>query len=100
MLGNKVGWLMSVLIALATGWIIVTFGRAPAIARPSGQFANLTAPIKLPVAPAEALPNVMTEGRDAGQEYRAAIQAYLGNASSCDKTGQNYYARRGKLPAI
>ena len=100
MFGNKQGWIISVLIAAAMGWILVKFGQAPAIAKPSGQFVNLTQPIKLPIVPAEALPGVMTEDRDAGEQYRQAIQAYMDDRKTYDKAEPKYYDRRDKLPAI
>jgi hypothetical protein len=100
MFGNRQGWIMSALIVLAMGWIIVKLGRVPGIAKPSGEFTNLTAPIKLPIGPAEALPNVMTEDRDAGDLYRQAIAAYVKDPKPYDKSEPKYYDRRDKLPAI
>jgi hypothetical protein len=100
MYGNRPGWLISVLIAVAMGWMIFNFGRAPAIGKPSGQFKNLAEPIKLPIPPDQALPGVMTQDRDAGEQYRQAIEAYLTDRRTYDKSEPKYYDRRDKLPAI
>ena len=48
------------------GWMIWSSATSRRLAKPSGQFKNLAEPIKLPVAPAERCPDVMTEDRDAG----------------------------------
>jgi hypothetical protein len=43
---------------------------------PSGQFVNLRDPIKLPVSPDEALPDLLTQDRDAGEQYWQAVELY------------------------
>lgn len=98
MFGNKIGWILSMIIAGLMGWGIFTLGAAPAIAKPSGKFKNLATPIHLPMSPDEALPGLMTEDRDAGDQYRQAIQLYLEDRRAYDKDKQ--YDRRDKLPAI
>jgi hypothetical protein len=98
MFGNKIGWMLSVIIAGLMGWGIFVLGSAPVIAKPSGKFKNIATPINLPMSPSEALPGVMTEDRDAGDDYRQAIQLYLEDPRAYDKGKQ--YDRRDKLPAI
>ncbi len=82
MWGNKEGWLVSTIILALMGWMLWTFGRPEGISKPSGQFANLTDPIRLPVLPDEVLPGIMTEDRDAGDAYWQAIQLYLADAKA------------------
>jgi dTDP-4-amino-4,6-dideoxygalactose transaminase len=50
MFGNKPGWIVSVLIALAMGGLIWKLGTLPPTTPPSGMFdAYLLSPIELPV---------------------------------------------------
>jgi hypothetical protein len=51
------------------------------------------------MSPAEALPGVMTEDRDAGEQYRQALAQYLDDKKTYGGKGA-YYDRRDKLPAI
>src|SRR5689334_16499102 len=84
MWGNRPGWFFSVIIAAVTGWLIWSLSQPEAMTKPSGQFTNLAEPIRLPVAPEEALPDVMTEDRDAGDQYWTAINAYLADPKPYD----------------
>lgn len=77
MWGNLPGWILSALIAVVFGGAIVKFGTPESIATPSGQFANLADPIKLPVSPEEAIPGLMVDAdKDAGEMYWQAIRIY------------------------
>jgi hypothetical protein len=84
MWGNKPGWFISVVIVGVMGWLIWSLGQPEGLTPPSGQFKNLAEPIHLPVAPDEAVPGVMTEERDAGDQYWTAINAYLANPKPYD----------------
>jgi hypothetical protein len=97
MWGNKPGWFISVIIAAVFGWLIWSLGRPEGISAPSGEF-NLTKEVRLPVAPEDALPGVMTDDRDAGDIYWQAIHLYLQNPK--DYEVANYYTRRKSLPAV
>jgi hypothetical protein len=76
MFGNKEGWIISAIIVALMGWLLFSIGRLEPMSRPSGQFTNLRDPVKLPVAPDEALPGVMTQDRDAGEQYWQAVELY------------------------
>jgi hypothetical protein len=100
MWGNKEGWIISGIIVVLMGWMIWTLGRVEPIAKPSGQFSNLEEPIKLPVAPAEIIPGVMTEDRDAGDLYRQAIELYREKPKTYDKFEVTRIAEAKNLPAL
>ena len=100
MWGNQQGWIISAVLAVLMGWMIWTFGQVEAMAAPSGQFTNLEEPIQLPIAPADIMPGVMTEDRDAGDTYRQAIKLYREDRKPYDKFEVVRLADAKKLSAL
>ena len=100
MFGNKEGWILSAVIVALMGWMFTKIGRLEPIPEPSGQFANLDAPVQLPVAPADVLPGVMTEDRDAGDQYWEAIELFRKFPTDYRRSELSNTAKVARLPAI
>ena len=100
MFGNKEGWILSAVIAGLLGWMFLKLGRLEPIPAPSGQFANLSAPVQLPVAPADAVPGVMTEDRDAGEQYWQAIELFRKFPTDYRRSELSNTAKVARLPAL
>jgi hypothetical protein len=100
MFGNKEGWILSAVIVGLMGWMLLKMGRLEPMSEPSGQFSNLREPIKLPVAPADALPGVMTADRDAGDDYWKAVELYRQFPTDYKKFEPKNLAKVTRLPAL
>jgi hypothetical protein len=70
------------------------------IPAPSGQFANLREPVRLPVAPADVVPGVMTDDRDAGEEYWRAIELYKRFPADYRRAELSNTTKISRLPAL
>ena len=104
MWGNKSGWLISVAIAAAMGFILYVVARPPAPTPPTGAAVVSVAqkPITLPVSPASVLAPG-TEDCDAGALYRQAIQKYLNDPHPYERfnnRGGATKVKREEMPAI
>jgi hypothetical protein len=99
MWGNAFGWIVSAVIALGAGTALWTYGRPEAVPPPSGQF-DLKAVVKLPVAPEDGLPGVMTEDRDAGELYRQAITVYREDPKAYDNFELKNAAKANQLQGL
>ena len=85
MFGNLQGWVISLAIAVAGGYVLWLGSQVPTVSPPSGVFPNLLGGISLPIDPKGVSPTPMSEACDAGDKYRAAIDEYLGNRAQYDK---------------
>lgn len=83
MWGNRAGWIISVVIALLLGLLLYQLGTVGKPTPPSGEFANLTKPLALPVKPETVYP-IFKEQRDAGDQYWQAIDEYVARKRDYD----------------
>jgi hypothetical protein len=77
MFGNLQGWIISLAIAVAGGYVLWLGSRVPAVSEPSGVFPNLLAKVALPIDAKSLAAAPMTGDCDAGDKYRAAINEFL-----------------------
>lgn len=83
MWGNKPGWLISALIAVLMGVILYVFGTPGSTTPPTGEFPKYAKPLEPPIKP-ETVVTILTEKRDAGDQYWQAIDEYKNNKRDYD----------------
>lgn len=82
MWGNRQGWIISAVLTVLIAWGVFELGRVEAVGQPTSNFAALTQPIALPVAPSTIF--APTADGDAGDIYWKAIDAYQADHWSYD----------------
>jgi hypothetical protein len=96
MFGNRLGWSVSLVIVMVTGYILYALGKAAGVSPPTEFGRNAASyTIALPIDPM-SMTYWMTDAGDSGPLYQEAVTDYRNNQKAYDEIGSHRDAQRIK----